>query len=124
MLPKTHFRKFTLIILLFILCASFLIAQTADTTSIENPLKKEGGPIDPEELYGRIISGLLGFVGIVSLVAFVYAGFVFLISAGNPERVKKAKDTMIYAVIGVFVSMASYAILNFIFTTLEESTGQ
>ena len=79
---------------------------------------------DPSELYARIVSALLGFVGIASLVTFVYAGFLFLISSGNPERVKKAKDAMLYAVIGIVVSIASYAILSFIFKTLEGATGQ
>jgi hypothetical protein len=79
---------------------------------------------DPAKLYARVIGAFLGFVGVASLVTFVYAGFSFLISAGNPEKIKKAKDIMLYAVIGIIVSMASYAILNFIFTTIEGATGQ
>ena len=87
--------------------------------SIKDPLNIG----DPSELYARIVSALLGFVGIASLVTFVYAGFLFLISSGNPEQVKKAKDAMLYAVIGIVVSIASYAILSFIFKTLEGATG-
>jgi len=92
--------------------------------TIKNPLNPDGGSLLPQDLYGRLISALLAFVGVGALVAFVYAGFMFLISSGNQERVKKAKDTMLYAVIGIFVAMASYAILSFIFTTLENATGQ
>ena len=91
------------------------------TVCITDPLHING---DPQELYVRIVNALLGFVGIASLVTFVYAGFLFLISSGNPERVKKAKDAMLYAVIGIVVSIASYAILSFIFKTLEGATGQ
>ncbi|MFH1890504.1 MAG: pilin [Candidatus Kuenenbacteria bacterium] len=107
------------------LCENNRIDQNngSGSITIKNPLSKQGGPMNPEVLYGRIITGLLSFVGIASLAAFVYAGFIFLISAGNPERVKKAKDVMVYAVIGVVVSMASYAILSFIFKTLEGATG-
>ena len=90
------------------------------TVCITDPLHING---DPQELYVRIVNALLGFVGVASLITFVYAGFLFLISSGNPERVKKAKDAMLYAVIGIVVSIASYAILSFIFKTLEGATG-
>ena len=87
---------------------------------LTDPLKFGG---DPQELYARIIGALLTFVGVASLVTFVYAGFIFLVSAGNPEKVKKAKDTMLYAIIGIVVAMASYAILSFIFKVLQSGTG-
>jgi len=90
------------------------------TVCITDPLHING---DPQELYVRIVNALLGFVGVASLITFVYAGFLFLVSSGNPERVKKAKDAMLYAVIGIVVSIASYAILSFIFKTLEGATG-
>ena len=99
-------------------------SQPGDPVTIKNPLDKDGGgQVQPDELYARLISGLLAFVGVASLIAFVYAGFIFLTSAGSAEKVKKAKDTMVYAVIGILVSMASYAILSFIFKTLETATN-
>ena len=97
--------------------------QAKDGITIKNPLSASGNPVPPEELYARLISGLLAFVGVASLIAFVFSGFTFLTSAGNPEKVKKAKDVMIYAVIGIIISMASYAILSFIFKTLETATN-
>lgn len=84
--------------------------------TLSDPLNLGG---NPEELYARLVRALLAFVGIASLVTFVYAGFLFLISSGNQEKVKKAKDTMFYSIIGVVVSIASYTILSFIFRTLE-----
>ncbi len=92
--------------------------NTNEGVSLEDPLGLKG---DVTGLFVRIIKALLGLVGIASLVAFVYAGFMFLISAGNSEQVKKAKDTMIYAVLGVFISMAAYVILSFVFQALEGS---
>jgi len=97
------------------------ITANPDSTSIS--LKDPLNLSSPEDLYVRVINGLLGFVGVAALVIFIYAGFIFLFSAGNAEKTKKAKDTMLYAVIGVLVAMASYAILDFIFQTLQTSTG-
>jgi hypothetical protein len=99
----------------------FLHPVLAGPIKLIDPLNING---QQEELYARVIKGLLGLVGIASLIAFIIAGFMFLTSAGNPEQIKKAKDTMVYAVIGVAVSMASYAILSFVFTTLEKSTSK
>lgn len=92
--------------------------NSSSGVSLEDPLGLKG---DVTGLFVRIIKALLGLVGIASLVAFVYAGFMFLISAGNSEQVKKAKDTMVYAVLGVFISMAAYVILSFVFQALEGS---
>ncbi len=92
--------------------------NSGSSVSLQDPLGLNG---NVEGLFVRIIKVLLGLVGIASLVAFVYAGFMFLISAGNSERVKKAKDTMVYAVLGIFISMAAYVILSFVFQALEGS---
>ena len=92
--------------------------------SIRDPLGLGASADNIEKVIARIVTTLLGLVGVASLVAFVYAGFIFIFSAGNAERVKKAKETMLYAVIGVAVAMASYAILSWIFKTLETATGQ
>ncbi len=88
---------------------------------LTDPLKLNG---DPTAFWGRLIGALLAFVGVGALVTFVYAGFMFLTSSGNPEQVKKAKDTMLYAVIGVAVSMGAYVILSYIFDILQNSVGQ
>ncbi len=84
---------------------------------LTDPLNLRG---DPSNLWARLIGALLAFVGVGALVTFVYAGFMFLTSSGNPEQVKKAKDTMIYAVLGVAVSMGAYVILSYIFDILQK----
>lgn len=89
---------------------------------LKDPLNLPGG--DPQVFWARIIGALLAFVGVGALITFVYAGFMFLTSSGNPEQVKKAKDTMVYAVLGVAVSMGAYVILGFIFDTLQGPLGQ
>jgi len=92
---------------------------TSGQICLTDPLNLKG---DPSELWARLIGALLAFVGVGALVTFVYAGFMFLTSSGNPEQVKKAKDTMIYAVLGVAVSMGAYVILSYIFDILQGAT--
>lgn len=88
------------------------------SAKLTDPLNLKG---DISNLWIKIIKAMLGFVAIASLVTFVYAGFMFLISTGNAEKIKKAKDTIVYAILGIFISIASFVILNFILSILEGS---
>ena len=65
----------------------------------------------------------LGIAGSLALLAFIYGGVMFLISAGNTERVTKAKTIIIGAAIGLIIVFASFMIINFIITKLGYSFG-
>lgn len=66
---------------------------------------------------------ILGLTGSLALLAFIYGGVMFLISAGNKERVEQAKKIIIGAVIGLIIVFASFIIINFIMTGLGYSLG-
>ena len=68
-----------------------------------------------EGLIGSFIQGLLGLFGALSLLMFVYGGFLWITSAGNMDRVKQGKDTIIWASVAIVTIFTSYAIINFIF---------
>ena len=55
---------------------------------------------------------ILGLVGSLSLLAFVYGGVTFLTSAGSQEAVKKGTDILKAAVIGLLITFASVLIIN------------
>ena len=81
-----------------------------------DPLKT--GTVDLPVIFGRVISAFLGMVGALSLLVFVYAGVTYLTAAGEEKRVTKAKDTMKYALIGLFLIMSAYVLASFYFTVL------
>ena len=62
---------------------------------------------------------VLGIVGSIALLMFIYGGVMFLISSGNSEKVTQAKQIIIGAVIGLVIVFASYTIIQFVFTALE-----
>jgi len=64
---------------------------------------------------------ILGITGSLSLLAFIYGGVMFLISAGSSERVNQAKSIIFGAVIGLVIVFASYTIIGFIFKALGVS---
>ena len=52
-------------------------------------------------------------------VAFIiFGGFQYTTSAGDPGKVKKAKDTILYGIIGLVVAMLAYAIVNFVLSNV------
>lgn len=66
------------------------------------------------ELIGRVINVLLSVLGIVFVCFVVYAGFLYLTAAGNPDTVKKAKALLTQAIIGIVIIVAAYAISTFV----------
>jgi hypothetical protein len=61
---------------------------------------------------------ILGIVGSLALLMFIYGGLMFLISAGSSDRVSKAKLILIAAVAGLAIVFASYLIIKFVLGTM------
>lgn len=60
-------------------------------------------------------------IGSVAFVAFVYGGFNWVLSMGNAERVKKGRDIMIAAVVGLIIAFSAYLMIDFFLDTLQVS---
>jgi len=78
--------------------------------SIPNPL----GTTDINVLIARVINFILSLVGSVSLLLFVYGGITWMTSAGAAEKVKKGKDIIVWAIIGLAVVFTSYILVKFV----------
>jgi hypothetical protein len=65
----------------------------------------------------NISNWILGLVGSVALLFFIYGGVMFTLSAGSEDRVSKGKSILINSVIGLFLVFASYIIVQFVMTT-------
>ncbi len=66
-------------------------------------------------LIGVIIKGLMGIIGTVALVMMLYGGILWMTARGNSETTTKARDTILWAGLGIVVIFASYALVDFIF---------
>jgi len=78
---------------------------------------------DPRIVIGKIIQIFLGLLGIIALVLIVYAGFLWMTAGGNEEQIDTAKRTLISAVIGLAIILASFGIATFILNSLMQATG-
>ncbi|MFA5129264.1 MAG: pilin [Patescibacteria group bacterium] len=86
---------------------------------LDNPL---GENVTPEIFIGKIILAVLGIVGSLALVMFIYGGLTWMTASGNSEKVEKGKNIIIWAVIGLAVIFMSYAMVRFVFTSLGGAT--
>jgi len=55
-------------------------------------------------------------VGVIAVIMIIVGGIMYATSAGDAGRVKTAKDTILYAVIGIVVAVLAYSIVNFVLT--------
>ena len=69
-------------------------------------------------LIKNIVNTMLFLVGVLSVIMIIYGGIQYVISVGDSGKVAKAKNTIIYAIVGLIVAILSYAIVNFVISQL------
>ena len=109
--------KKRILIILIILLAVFILAHTVSAVGLL-PITKgttatsPGGAI--AEMIGWVITAVLGVVGAIALVLFVYGGLMMIISGGSSEKINKGKEILIWATIGLLVILGSYMLVSFV----------
>ena len=96
------------VISLLILGAVFVFPLLIQAQSIDNPLG--------EDTIIDLIRNIINFIFRLSLpvgaLMIVISGYYFMTSNGDPEKVKKAKDTIIWTLVGIIVIFLSLAIID------------
>ena|SRR3989338_9959759 len=127
--------KYLNILLISLTLSGLLVAPrmfSADCVGAECPTGDSSGDIklpnplgdnmtNPSVIAGNIIKVVLGLVGSISLVVFIYGGLLWMTSSGNKEQITKGRNTLIWATLGLLVIFSSYTIINFI---LRKLAGQ
>ncbi len=92
-----------------------VMAQTVQT--INNPLGDKYNNLSAFIPY--ILNYVVKIAGIIAIGAFMYSGFLFVKSRGNPEGIKTAKTTFMNTCIGVAVLLGAQLIANIIQGTIS-----
>ena len=77
---------------------------------------KEG---DAVSIVTNILEAVFGITAILATVVIIIGGVMYMTSRGSEDKVKRAKDAILYAVIGLIVSIAAYAIVNFVLNNVK-----
>ncbi|MFH1947318.1 MAG: pilin [Candidatus Magasanikbacteria bacterium] len=64
-------------------------------------------------------SYLFAIIGSFAFAFFIYGGFTIVISFGNAEKVKKGRDIMVAAVVGMVISLSAYMLIDFMLDALD-----
>ncbi len=77
-----------------------------------------GGEAKIQERVGNVLRAVYTWVGVIAVVVIVISGIRYMTSQGNAETVKKAKAGIMYAVIGLIIVLAAFAITELILSAL------
>jgi hypothetical protein len=55
---------------------------------------------------------LLAILGFLGIIGFVIAGILYLTAAGDEDQIGKAKNAMMYSIIGVIVALLGFVIIQ------------
>lgn len=97
--------------LFFVLGPNFAMA-----ISLDNPLGNNVGDIPT--LIGNVINAVLGIVGSLALVMFIYGGITWMTASGNEKGITKGKDILVWAALGLVVIFFSYALTKFVISAI------
>ena len=85
----------------FMLSSCYANAATADVSQISGFIK-------------TVIEALAGLAGLVATGFFVVGGFNYITSSGNPQRLEKAKKTILFSAVGLSITIAAFVLSNIV----------
>ena len=89
---------------------------TSIAKTLPNPVGDEGDTLTTD--ITGIINAIIGALGIVCVVVIIIGGVNYMTSSGDAGKVKKAKDTILYGMIGLVICVLAFAIVNFVIGTV------
>ncbi len=110
---------------LFLLCLFLLLAATNSVLALEINYPRLPGATPPQDFVGTappeqivslyalyIFNLAIWLTGVIALGVLIYAGFLYLISTGKPERIASARDKITGAFLGIMLLLSSYIVLQ------------
>ena len=72
-------------------------------------------------VFKTVVNILLFIIGLISVIMLIWGGIRYTTSGGNANSVTAAKNTIMYAIIGLVVAIFAYAIVNWVVGELGAS---
>jgi hypothetical protein len=64
------------------------------------------------QLVTKVMNWMLGILGVLAVVFFVVSGIFYITANGDQEQIDKAKNIMLYAIIGLVIALVGLIIVN------------
>ena len=119
-------RKFSPVMLAatLVFVAATFVSQDTFASSLMDGVNAARGDGQPSELFGgdgvitAITNVLLFIIGALSVIMLIIGGLRYVISGGNSTAVTAAKNTILYAIVGLVIAFLAFAAINFIINTI------
>ena len=72
-------------------------------------------------VFKTVVNILLFIIGLISVIMLIWGGIRYTTSGGNANSVTAAKNTIMYAIIGLVIAIFAYAIVNWVVGELGTS---
>ena len=99
-------------------------ANASAQASIQQGVESARGDGQPTELFGdtgiitTITNTLLFVVGALSVIMIIWGGLRYATSGGNASSVTAAKNTIMYAIVGLIIAFLAFALVNWVLSVL------
>lgn len=91
--------------------------DAARGSDVPSTLLGDGGALT------TIVNAMLFIIGFLSVIMLIWGGLRYIISGGNAAAVTTAKNTILYAIVGLIIAIFAYAIVNFVIGSLTGGTA-
>jgi hypothetical protein len=91
-------------------------ASCAQANGTSNNLFAQGG------VFQVAANTLIFLVGAVAVIFLIIGGLRYVISNGDPKAVEAAKNTILYAIVGIVVAVISFALVQFVINALNKAS--
>ncbi|MBW3538148.1 pilin [Candidatus Parcubacteria bacterium] len=76
--------------------------------------RPDGATESLPNVFRTVANTLIFLVGAIAVIVLIIGGLRYVLSGGDPGGVKSAKDTILYAIIGIIVAILAFALVNFV----------
>lgn len=90
-------------------------ASCAQANGTSSNLFAQGG------VFQTVANTLIFLVGAVAVIFLIIGGLRYVISNGDSKAVEAAKNTILYAIIGIVVAVISFALVSFVITSIGKA---
>lgn len=126
---KRSLKLFASFIVATLMLATLNTAQSLALGTISDGANAARGSQQPVNLFGdtgvfsTISSVLLFVVGAIAVIMIVIGGLRYVISGGDASQVQAAKNTILYALVGIIIAILAYAAVNFVIASFAPSNN-
>lgn len=109
--------------LAIVMCASIIMSSIRIALAVNGDISNcvEANCADPNSMITKLIQWVIGISGVVAVVFIIIGGISYITSSGDPNKIKQAKNTILYAVIGLVIVALAEVITAFVSSTIRDA---